>query len=352
MADIFISYSSADREHIKTLASLFEQQGWSVWWDRQIPIGQHYDTVIENELKQARCVVVVWTQQSVNSEWVKNEALEAAHVKKLVPVLLEKLEVPLAFKRIETAKLYDWEGDPSHPELELLFNSIHSILQNQNEGTIEPFKNKIKHSVFKSILNKSLKPTLAFLSISVLLFFVFYFVNRPTETSLTIRIFDWKKVPIPQGDIKIYLPQYIRTQSVDKTGQAFFSGIPQNTIKNKMKIEVNSPGFVSLTFDTMVDVSNPLELSLAFSTEVIISGKVKTAAEVPIRGVEVNVDGTKYFDLSKTDGSYKIRLEKYTLGDDITITTSHKDFEDKSFNLKISAPELLSQDIFLNPVPK
>lgn len=352
MSDIFISYSSADREFVKTLAGLFEQQGWSVWWDRQIPIGQHYDTVIENELRQARCVVVVWTQRSVESEWVKNEALEAAHIKKLVPILLEKLDVPLAFKRIETAKLYDWDGDSSHPELELVFHAIHTILQNQSNGKIEPFKNNIKQSQFISILKKALKPTLTVVSILAFLFFAFYYFKKPNEVGLTVRIFDWKKLPIPQGDIKIYLPQYIRTQSVDKTGQAFFSGIPQNALKNKMKIEVNSPGFVSITFDTLVNASNPLEIGLAFSTEVIISGKVKTASEFPIRGVEVNVDGTKYYDLSKTDGSYRIRLEKYTLGDDITITTSHKDYEDKSFNLKISSPEILGQDIFLNPVPK
>lgn len=352
MSDIFISYSSADREVVKKLAGLFEQQGWSVWWDRQIPIGQHYDTVIENELKQARCVVVIWTQGSVGSEWVKNEALEAAHINKLVPILLEKLEVPLAFKRIETAKLYGWDGDSTHPELELLFHAIHEILQNQNNGEIEPFKNKIKHSEFIRILKAYSKPMLSIVSIGALLFFAFYYFKKPTEASLTVRIFDWKKLPIPQGDIKIYLPQYIRTQSVDKTGQAFFSGIPLNALKNKMKIEVNSPGFVSISFDTLVNANNPLEIGLAFSTEVIISGKVKTAAEFPIRGVEVNVDGTKYYDVSKTDGTYKIRLEKYTLGDDITITTSHKDFEDKIFNLKISAPEILGQDIFLNPVPK
>ncbi|MBL7820523.1 MAG: toll/interleukin-1 receptor domain-containing protein [Saprospiraceae bacterium] len=352
MSDIFISYSSADRDIVKTLAGLFEQQGWSVWWDRDIPIGQHYDTVIENELKQAACVVVVWTQRSINSEWVKNEALEAAHINKLVPVLLEKLAVPLAFKRIETAKLYNWDGDTSHPELELLFHSIHSILQNQREGVEEPFKNQIHGSVLINSIKKILKPASLAVSILVLSFLAFYYFNKPNEASLTVRIFDWKKLPIPQGDIKIYLPQYIRTQSVDKMGQAFFNGIPKSALKTKMKIEINSPGYVSISLDTLFDASRPLELSMAFSTQVIISGKVKTAAEFPIRGVEVNVEGTKYFDLSKTDGSYKIRLEKYTLGDDITITTSHKDYEDKSFIMKISAPEILSQDIFLNPVPK
>ncbi len=91
MADIFISYSSTDKTIVKRLAQLLEENGWSVWWDRQIPIGQQYDTVIETELQKAACVLVVWTQRSIASEWVKNEASEAAAKKKLVPLMLEDL---------------------------------------------------------------------------------------------------------------------------------------------------------------------------------------------------------------------------------------------------------------------
>jgi hypothetical protein len=43
-------------------------------------------------------------------------------------------------------------------------------------------------------------------------------------------------------------------------------------------------------------------------------------------------------------------LEEYTLGDEITLTTSHKDFEDKTVLLKINSPEIKNQDIFLNPI--
>ncbi|MEJ0105081.1 MAG: toll/interleukin-1 receptor domain-containing protein [Bacteroidota bacterium] len=59
MADIFISYSSEDKTVVKRIAGLLENKGWSVWWDRQIPIGQKYDTVIENELHGAACVLVI-----------------------------------------------------------------------------------------------------------------------------------------------------------------------------------------------------------------------------------------------------------------------------------------------------
>jgi hypothetical protein len=177
-----------------------------------------------------------------------------------------------------------------------------------------------------------------------------YLPQKPPERNVTIRVFDWKKNPVTQGDVKIYLKEYIRTQSIDKMGQALFGGIPADMLENKMKVEVSSPGYATQVYDTLLKSSKPLELVLPLTTVVIISGKVKTAAEMPIKGVEINVDGTRYYAVSITDGSYNLRLEEYTLGDEITLTTSHKNYEDKTISLRINSPEITNQDIFLNPV--
>ena len=108
MATIFISYSSDDKTIVKQLASLLESRGWTVWWDRQIPIGQNYDTVIEEELNKADCVLVIWTKRSIASQWVRNEASDALSKKKLIPIILEQVTPPLAFRLIESAMLIDW----------------------------------------------------------------------------------------------------------------------------------------------------------------------------------------------------------------------------------------------------
>ncbi len=410
MADIFISYSSTDKTIVQRIAQLLEDKGWSVWWDRQIPIGQQYDTVIETELQKAACVLVVWTQRSIASEWVKNEASEAAAKGKLVPVMLENVQLPLAFKRTETALLFNWDGEGDHPELDLLFQSIRDIMaQPMGDGnsrkTIAPVNSNFLHRqrllagagltlCVACLLIYFLQPNSSTQLVRILLLTVFgigvaVFIlgvvhiytfkqqlrpspflkmagpfagllsillgglllsNNGADKNITIRLFDWKKNPVTQGEVKIYLPEYIRTQSIDKMGQALFTGIPAGTFYSNMKIEVSSPGYASKVFDTLLQNSKPLELTLPLTTVVFISGKIKTAAEVPIKGVEVSADGTRYYAISITDGTYNLRLEEYTLGDEINLTTSHKDFEDKTISLRIQAPTIQNQDIFLNPI--
>lgn len=177
-----------------------------------------------------------------------------------------------------------------------------------------------------------------------------YLPQHSSDSIVTIRLFDWKKNAVTQGEVKIYLNEYVRTQSIDNIGQALFTGIPADVAKSKMKIEVSSPGYAKQYFDTLVPNSKPLELTLALTTVVYISGRIKTAAEVPIPDVEITVDGTRYFAFSITDGTYKLRLEEYTLGDEISMTTSHRNYEDKTIPIRITSPEITNQDIFLNPI--
>ncbi len=117
MSDIFISYAREDRDKAKALAELFQQQDWSVWWDRSIPPGRSFDEVIEEALGAAKCVVVLWSKNSASSDWVKGEAAEGLRRKILVPVRIDSANVPLEFRRLQTVDLSDWKGDAGHSEL-------------------------------------------------------------------------------------------------------------------------------------------------------------------------------------------------------------------------------------------
>ena len=124
MNEIFVSYARSDRNRALQLVEYLSSQGWSVWWDGVIPHGEHFDEVIEKALAAAKCVVVLWSKESIKSRWVRNEASEGADREILLPALLERVTPPLQFRSIQTADLSDWHGDPVHPELNRLLQTI------------------------------------------------------------------------------------------------------------------------------------------------------------------------------------------------------------------------------------
>jgi TIR domain len=124
VTDVFLSYANEDRERAATLARSLEAAGWSVWWDRKIVAGHAFDEAIERELETAKSVVVLWSRSSVTSEWVKNEAAAAAERDVLVPASIERVRVPLEFRRKQTVDLADWTGNTPHEGFQALCAGI------------------------------------------------------------------------------------------------------------------------------------------------------------------------------------------------------------------------------------
>jgi len=126
MADVFLSYASVDRTRAQHIAAALENHSWTVWWDRKIVAGDAFDRTIERELDAAKCVVVLWSQASVASEWVKNEAAAAVERGTMVPCAIEAVRLPLEFRRKQCADLTDWRGDTKHPGWLMLIDGIAS----------------------------------------------------------------------------------------------------------------------------------------------------------------------------------------------------------------------------------
>jgi hypothetical protein len=127
MTDIFLSYASEDVEYAGKLAHALSRHGWSVWWDRSILPGKIFDAVIEAELSAAKCVIVLWTQHSVESRWVRAEAGEALDKGRLIPVLLDEVVIPLVFRQVQAASLIGWDGDDAHAGFQHLLKAIGAV---------------------------------------------------------------------------------------------------------------------------------------------------------------------------------------------------------------------------------
>jgi TIR domain/PDZ domain len=142
MSEIFVSYASADRARAQALAAALSTRGWSVWWDRKIPLGKSYDEVIEKALAQAKCVIVLWSAVSVASEWVRNEASEGKRREILVPVFIDGVDAPLAFRLLNGANLIDWQADIANQEFDKLVERVTELLgQSSAAGTPSSFVN-------------------------------------------------------------------------------------------------------------------------------------------------------------------------------------------------------------------
>lgn len=127
MTDIFLSYAREDRQRAGKLARALEARNFNVWWDRKIEAGQPFDQVIEHYLETAKCVVVLWSNASVSSEWVKNEASHAMEREVLVPVAIDRVKPPLEFRRRQTVDLSGWNGSTIHEGFEVLCDGISAI---------------------------------------------------------------------------------------------------------------------------------------------------------------------------------------------------------------------------------
>ena len=128
MSDIFISYASEDRSRAAMLVSALGEQQLTVWWDRTIPPDKTWDDVIEEAIEQAKCVIVLWTEHSVGSHWVRIEAEDARQRGILVPALLQEAKIPLAFRRIQAARLIGWSGELDHPEFLMLCRAVRDVI--------------------------------------------------------------------------------------------------------------------------------------------------------------------------------------------------------------------------------
>jgi len=126
--DIFISYAREDRSRAKTLADALAAEGFAVWWDRSVAPGEVFDEVIDRSLKASKCVVVLWSRHSVVSRWVRTEAAEGADREILVPVLLEEVGIPLAFRRIQAANLAEWDSKIDSEGFSQLVAAVRRVL--------------------------------------------------------------------------------------------------------------------------------------------------------------------------------------------------------------------------------
>ena len=74
MSHIFVSYARSDEDLAAGVADCLREDGYEVWRDDELPAHRSYADVIEERIKGASAVVVLWSAEACRSQWVRAEA--------------------------------------------------------------------------------------------------------------------------------------------------------------------------------------------------------------------------------------------------------------------------------------
>jgi len=133
-ARVFVSWAAADRERVAAVIAALEARGHRVSWDRSIAAGSSYNTVVTQALDASDVVVVFWSRASIESKHVEAEVVEGMRRGVLVPVLLDEVLPPLAFRNIQAVDLS--RGDSR--EAARLIDAVEHIAARRPGDTLGP----------------------------------------------------------------------------------------------------------------------------------------------------------------------------------------------------------------------
>jgi hypothetical protein len=127
--NVFISYRSANRSWVLSLYDILCGLGFKVFIDqKEIRAGDNYIIRLEDALTKSQSAVLVWSNATNDSEWVRNEysVLEKLSKKgkdfRFVPIILENVKLPVFAKNRVFLNFSSYPDGPNGTELlRLLF---------------------------------------------------------------------------------------------------------------------------------------------------------------------------------------------------------------------------------------
>ena len=114
MSHIFVSYARTDEPLAeRDRGHSCARAGFEVWRDDELPAHRAYAEVIEERIKGAKAVVVLWSAEAAKSQWVRAEADTARSANTLIQATLDGTMPPMPFNQIQCADLkrLGWSAD-------------------------------------------------------------------------------------------------------------------------------------------------------------------------------------------------------------------------------------------------
>ncbi|HVH88792.1 MAG TPA: toll/interleukin-1 receptor domain-containing protein, partial [Terriglobales bacterium] len=124
MASVFLSYDRDDATRARQFARVLEKAGHQVWWDTQVRGGAQFSKAIEEALATADVIVVLWSKDSVESAWVRDEASAGRDTGRLLPVTIDGTLQPIGFRQFQAIDLSRWKGRGRPKQLDMFLAEV------------------------------------------------------------------------------------------------------------------------------------------------------------------------------------------------------------------------------------
>jgi len=111
--------------------------GWSVWWHGDPPSEANYEKALTQALRRSRCIIVLWSTESVESDWVRAEARTGLKRKVLIPARIDPIEPPKGFRSAGAVDLTNWDGSGSSPAFHELVSRLSTVLGFPPKGAFQ-----------------------------------------------------------------------------------------------------------------------------------------------------------------------------------------------------------------------
>ena len=128
MSEVFISHARSTATQAQAIARGLRALGYEVWLDDDLPAHRAYTGVIEQQLRAARAVVVIWSTDAAASDWVQSEADRARNEHKLIQLRIDNAVLPMPFDRIQCADLTGWTGETDTRDWRKIVASVSDLV--------------------------------------------------------------------------------------------------------------------------------------------------------------------------------------------------------------------------------
>ena len=121
---VFISYAHANKTEVAEIVRYLRDHDINIWWDNDIAPGDKWRDQIADKLAECQAVLTLWTEQSVKSRSVIEEAEGGKHGDKLLHAKLDSAPLPYGFGEVQYADLTHWDRRSDTPESSSLLAAL------------------------------------------------------------------------------------------------------------------------------------------------------------------------------------------------------------------------------------